>query len=150
MQYNTIYIKFKKYKTVIAEGYQEEFHPLLSLEVSVFLFHRNIYLGFEPSFVFVCIFVYINMYVCCGCIHTYITMYIVCMYAYICIFLEQKRCIYARSDQAILTRCPLDFFKNVHIKGNNLSMDLSYLVRNLQYVSHTSPFLGLFNLMMLL
>jgi len=81
MQYNTIYIKLKKYKTIIAEEYQEEFHPLLSLEVSVFPFHRNIYLVFEPSFVFVRIFVYMNMYVCCRYIHTYITMYIVCIYA---------------------------------------------------------------------
>lgn len=90
MQYNTIYIKFKTYKTIIAEEYREEFHPLLSLKVSVFLFHRNIYLVFEPSFVFVCIFVYMNMYVCCRYIHTYITMYIVCMYAYIYVYFESR------------------------------------------------------------
>ena len=61
MQCNTIYIKFKTYKTIIAEEYREEFHPLLSLKVSVFLFHRNIYLVFEPSFVFVCIFVWSDL-----------------------------------------------------------------------------------------
>lgn len=119
MQCNTIYIKFKTYKTIIAEEYREEFHPLLSLKVSVFLFHRNIYLVFEPSFVFVCIFVYMNMYVCCRYIHTYIAMYIVCMYAYIYIYIfwEQRRCIYARRDQAILTRCPLDFLKMFMLKA---------------------------------
>lgn len=95
IQYSTIYIKFKKCKTIlcIAGGYQEELYPLLSLGVSVFLFHRNVYLVFELSCIFVCILIYVHIYkyICMLWIYTYIHTHV---YGYVCMYV----CFWSRED----------------------------------------------------
>lgn len=88
-------------------------------------------------------FIYMNIYMC-WYIHRYIHMYMD-----VCVFVRARAhmCVWNREDASKqeMTKLPWPevflIFKSVHIKGNNFSMDLSYLVRNLQYVSHT-PFYG--------
>lgn len=96
-------------------------HSLLSLRVcfnftEMFILFPNLAVSLCLSF-YICI--YMNIYVCCR----YVLMYIpLCMYIYmyVCMFLEQRRCIRARSDRATSTRSPLDFLKMFMSKGTIL------------------------------
>ena len=70
-------------------------------------------------------------------------MYVhICMHVYMYVFGAEK--IYpSKKRPSHCDRSSLVFFFfNVHIKGNNLSMDLSYLVRNLPYIYLQTCFFG--------
>lgn len=82
--------------------------------------------------------------ICCGYIHIHLCVY-VCTYMYACIYV----CFWSREDiskqeatKPLWQKFSCFFFFNVHIKGNNLSMDLSYLVRNLPYIYLQTCFFG--------
>lgn len=70
------------------------------------------------------------------CAYTYVY---VCIY--VSIFWSKEDASKQEATEPPQPELLLFFFLNIYIKGNNLSMDLFYLVRNLLDVSHT-PFYG--------